>query len=78
MFISDEWMNTSLVNIKDGNSVEEVVLDTKFWKSIVKCLKGAFFTMQVFRMVDFDDKPVMSFIYKAMDKAKEKISLLVI
>ena len=29
--------------------------------------------MQVLRMVDFDDKPAMCFIYKAMDRAKEKI-----
>jgi len=62
IFTSDEWKDTYFARTKDGSSVEEVVLDKEFWKSIVICLKGAFPIMQVLRMVDFDDKPVMGFI----------------
>jgi len=51
----------------DKNSIEKVILDKEFWKSIVICLKGAFSKMQVLGMVYFDDKPIMGFIYKVMD-----------
>jgi len=55
----------------------EVQLKRWFWiKNFGRVLshvrKGAFPIMQVLRMVDFDDKPTMGFIYKAMDQAKEK------
>ena len=73
MFTSNEWKDTRFTRTRDGSSVEEVVLDKEFWKSIVTCLKGAFPIMQVLRMVNSDDKPAMGFIYKAMDQAKEKI-----
>jgi len=38
-------------------------------ESIVIFLKGAFPLMQVLRMVDYDDKPAMGFIYKEINQA---------
>jgi len=73
MFTSDEWKQTRSVRTRDKNLVENVVLDKEFSKSIIICLKGAFPIMQVLRMIDSDDKPTMGFIYKVMDRVKEKI-----
>jgi len=73
MFTSDEWKQTRSVRTRDKNLVENVVLDKEFSKSIIICLKCAFPIMQVLRMIDSDDKPTMGFIYKVMDRVKEKI-----
>ena len=58
---------------RDENSIEEVVLDKEFWKSIVIYSKGTFFIIEVLRMVGSDDELAISFMYKAMDWTKEKI-----
>jgi len=51
--------------------VNIVLSDDRFWKSIQYCLKCVTPLVKVLRLVDRDTKPVMSYIYEAMDKAKK-------
>jgi hypothetical protein len=74
MFTSDQWKSNPCAKTKDGKHVEEVIIDKKFWKSVVICLKGAFPLVKVLMLVDSDEKPAMGFIYEEMHRAKEKIS----
>ena len=73
MFGSNQWKSSRFAKIKDGKMVENYVLDSRFWKNIVTCLKGAYPLIKVLRMVDSDEKPAMGFIYEEMDRAKETI-----
>ena len=73
MFGSNQWKSSRFAKIKDGKMVENYVLDGRFWKNIVTCLKGAYPLIKVLRMVDSDEKPAMGFIYEEMDRAKETI-----
>ncbi|XP_050889717.1 uncharacterized protein LOC127095008 [Lathyrus oleraceus] len=51
----------------------EGVTNKDFWKNLSICLKGAFPLLKVLRMVDSNEKEAMSYIYEAMDHAKEEI-----
>ena len=73
MLTCDEWRSSKFAKINDEKIVEDVVLDQNFWKNIIIFLKGALPLIEVLRLVDSDQKPTMSFIYEAMDQAKEKI-----
>ncbi|KAF1896197.1 hypothetical protein Lal_00027263 [Lupinus albus] len=75
MFTSNEWTSSQCAKTKDGRFVENVVMDKEFWNNIVVCLKGAYPLIKVLRLVDLYEKPVMGFIYEAMDQAKEKIQI---
>jgi hypothetical protein len=50
-------------------------LDNKFWHDVTICIKAAYPLIKVLRLVDYDEKPAMGFIYNAMDEAKEKIQV---
>jgi len=39
------------------------------------CIKTIYPLIKVFRLVDSDEKPIMSFIYEAIDQAKKKIQV---
>ncbi|RDX71562.1 hypothetical protein CR513_49074, partial [Mucuna pruriens] len=56
-----------------GKLAQRVVMDDKFWKSIVVCLKGADPLIKLLHLVSSDTKPVIGFIYEEMKRAKEKI-----
>lgn len=73
MFISNEWKSSRFAKTKDGKHVENMIMDSRFWKNIVVCLKGTYPLIKVLRLVDSDEKPAMGFIYEEMDRAKEKI-----
>ena len=73
MFTSEEWQSSQFVKTRNGGFVESLILDKKFWKNILNCLRGAMPLIKVLRMVDSDEKPAMRFIYEEIDLAKEKI-----
>ena len=73
MFTSNEWKSSKFAKTNDGKIVEDIVLDKKFWKNIITCLKGTLPLIELLRLVDSNQKPAMGFIYEAMDQAKEKI-----
>jgi hypothetical protein len=50
-------------------------LDSRFWHDVTICIKAVYPLIKVLWLVDSDEKPAMSFIYKAMDEAKEKIQV---
>jgi len=73
MFSSNDWKSSKFASSQDGRKVQNMVLDSRFWKNIVSCLKAAGPLIFVLRLADSDEKPAMGFIYDAMDFAKEKI-----
>ncbi|XP_019465412.1 PREDICTED: uncharacterized protein LOC109363616 [Lupinus angustifolius] len=73
MFTSIEWKESQYARTRDGKSVENVIMDNRFWKNIVTCLKGALPLIKVLKLVDSDEKPAMGYIYEAMDLARESI-----
>lgn len=73
MFNSSEWKSLKLAKTPEGILVEKAVMDKKFWKDVVNCMRAAFPLIRVLRLVDSDEKPAMGFIYEEMDRAKEKI-----
>ena len=50
-------------------------MDSRFWHDVTICIKAAYPLIKVLRLVDSNEKPAMGFIYKEMDKAKEKIQV---
>ncbi|KAL5159642.1 hypothetical protein HKD37_15G043929 [Glycine soja] len=58
---------------QEGRKVQNVALDSRFWKNVTMCLRVAAPLMVVLRLVDSDVKPTMGFIYEEMKNAKEKI-----
>jgi len=70
MFTSKEWQCSRLVKTRDGGFVENLILDKKFWKNMLTCLKGALPLIKVSHIVDLDEKPVMRFVYEEMNIAK--------
>ncbi|XP_052302022.1 uncharacterized protein LOC127904109 [Populus trichocarpa] len=50
--------------IEEGKRIQNCVLDNRFWHDVTICIKAAFPLIKVLRLVDSDEKPVMSFIYK--------------
>ncbi|XP_061365791.1 uncharacterized protein LOC133309070 [Gastrolobium bilobum] len=72
MFSSNEWKSSRFARTKKGKLIEDVVMDKRFWKNIIVCLKGAYPLIKVLHFVNSDKKP-MAFIYEEMHQAKEKI-----
>lgn len=73
IFLSDEWKTTRIAKTTDGKFIANVVLDREFYRKVVICLRGTFSVLQVFRLIDSEEKPTMGFIYEEMDQAKKKI-----
>jgi len=76
MFTSKEWQTSPFVKTKDGQFVENLILDKGFWKNISNCLRGALPLIKVLGMVDSYEKEAMGFIYEEMNIAKKKIQSL--
>jgi hypothetical protein len=75
MFTSKQWSSCRFARIEEGKRIQNCVLDNRFWNDVIICIKAAYPLIKVLRLVDSDEKPAMSFIYKAMDEAKEKIQV---
>jgi len=75
MFTFIQWRSCRFSKIKEGKRIQSCVLDSKFWHDVTTCIKTAYPLIKFLRLVDSDEKPAMSFIYEAMDQAKEKIQV---
>lgn len=75
MFTSKQWSSCRFARIEEGKQIQNCVLDRRFWYDVTICIKTSYPLIKVLRLVDSDEKPAMSFIYKAMDEAKEKIQV---
>ncbi|CAK8539863.1 unnamed protein product [Lathyrus sativus] len=71
MFDSDYSKSNRFATTKDGRKIAKSVMDHRFWKNNVMCLKTANSLMEVLRLVDFDAKPTMSFINEVMDSCQK-------
>ncbi|XP_014504179.1 uncharacterized protein LOC106764406 [Vigna radiata var. radiata] len=73
MFTSKQWKSSPFSGTTGGKLVQSLVMDDKFWKSVVVCLVGASPLIKVLHLVSLDQKPVIGFIYDEMKRVKEKI-----
>ncbi|KAH1198308.1 hypothetical protein GmHk_18G051916 [Glycine max] len=73
MFSSKDWKTSKFGTSQEGKKVQNVDLDSRFWKNVTMCLKVAAPLMVVLQLVDSNAKPAMGFIYEEMENAKEKI-----
>ncbi|XP_006588984.1 uncharacterized protein [Glycine max] len=73
MFTSNEWTLNKLSKEPKGKESAKVVLMPSFWNTVVYTLKVMAPLVKVLRLVDGERKPVIGYIYEAMDKAKETI-----
>ena len=73
MFSSEEWKTSKFGTSQEGRKVQNMALDSRFWKNVTMCLKVAAPLMVGLRLVDSYVKPTMCFIYEEMENAKEKI-----
>ncbi|XP_075500071.1 uncharacterized protein LOC142538644 [Primulina tabacum] len=67
-----EYNNTSKRR-KIVEKITAIILDTKFWKSDRDICTAMEPPVKVFKLVDQDNKPTLSIIYEAMDRAKLSI-----
>lgn len=74
LFTSDFWKSSRFSKIQEGKFVQKTILDGRFWRNVVTCLKAASPLIKALRLVD-SEEPAMGFIYKAMEVAKEKIKV---
>jgi len=75
MCVSQEWTTSNHASKNEGKQVVNICLsDDIFWKSIQYCLKSVTPLVKVLRHVDGDAKPVMPYIYEAMDRVKVQIA----
>ena len=56
MFNSEEWKTSKFGTSQEGRKVQNVVLDSRFWKNVSICLKVVAPLMVVLRLVDSDVK----------------------
>ncbi|KAK8934674.1 hypothetical protein KSP39_PZI014545 [Platanthera zijinensis] len=73
MFTSPEWSSSKWAKESGGKQVQSIILMIFFWRSIVDILKIFGPLVRVLRLVDGEKRPVMGYIYEAMDRAKETI-----
>ncbi|KAI0502470.1 hypothetical protein KFK09_017423 [Dendrobium nobile] len=74
MFTSTQWLNFSWRKIPEGKEIRRLILNDKFWASVTYAILSTRPLVQVLRLMDAEKKPAMSFIYNAMDEAKELIA----
>jgi hypothetical protein len=72
MFVSGEWRDCRYSRRVDGRAIARLVYIDSFWQGVEEFCSGVEPLVKVLRLVD-GDKPVMGYLYEAMDKAKESI-----
>jgi hypothetical protein len=72
MFVSGEWRDCRYSRREDGRAIARLVYSDSFWEGVEEVCSVAEPLVKVLRLVD-GDKPVMGYLYEAMDKAKESI-----
>ena len=73
MFNSKQWSSCRFAKIEERKQIQNCVLDIRFLHDVTIYIKVTYPLIKVLLLVDSDEKPAIDFIYKAMDKAKEKI-----
>ncbi|CAN1340724.1 hypothetical protein LINPERPRIM_LOCUS38942 [Linum perenne] len=58
---------------REGKRIQGIALDSRFWTSVLTCLRAAMPLLKVLRLVDSDESPAMPFLYLELNQAMEKI-----
>jgi hypothetical protein len=73
MFLSDEWHGLSFSCKPEGEAICRLVSHQEsFWVGVEEVVAISEPLVKVLQLVD-GDKPVMGYLYEAMDRAKEAI-----
>ncbi|CAM8881132.1 unnamed protein product [Rhodiola kirilowii] len=73
MVTSKEWTSSAYAKDSKAKTIVDQVLDSSFWKQCDDIVKLTEPLVRVFRIVDSEDKPTMSFIYGAIYQAREEM-----
>ncbi|CAN1324055.1 hypothetical protein LINPERPRIM_LOCUS32963, partial [Linum perenne] len=73
MFSSETWRKSTFSTTREGKRIQGIALDSRFWTSVLTCLRAAMPLMKVLRLVDSDELPSMPFLYLECNQAMEKI-----
>jgi hypothetical protein len=73
MMASDEWNNSKYSSFAEGKEMEDIILNSNFWRVVESTVKTIEPLVKVLRMVDGEENPTMGYLYEAMDRAKEAI-----
>nr|KYP59299.1 hypothetical protein KK1_014731 [Cajanus cajan] len=75
MFNFEEFRLSKFGRDKNGLAFEarQIIIGNDFWSKANDLLKVFEPLVKVLRLVDGDEKPTMSFIYEAIDRAKQSI-----
>ncbi|KAK0583740.1 hypothetical protein LWI29_002363 [Acer saccharum] len=74
MFTLNVWATSKWAKERGGRKVVEIISMHSFWNNVVFALKVFRPLVCVLRLVDGERKPLMGYIYEAMDRAKEAIA----
>jgi hypothetical protein len=66
MFVCDEWQDSTYNRREDGKSIARLVYNDSFWEGVVEVCCSVSEPL-------VSDKPIMGYLYEAMDRAKEAI-----
>ncbi|CAL9112683.1 unnamed protein product [Musa textilis] len=75
MFTSEIWVINKWAKKTKGKRATDIILMPSFWNHVVYILKVMGPLVRVLRLVDYENKSAMRYIYEAMDKAKETIKM---
>ncbi|CAN1170216.1 hypothetical protein LINPERHAP2_LOCUS28863 [Linum perenne] len=67
------WRKSTFSTTREGKRIQGIALDSRFWTSVLTCLRAAMPLMKVLRLVDSDELPSMPFLYLELNQAMEKI-----
>lgn len=74
MFTSDKWLESRYSKSIVGKEIAKLIFeDADFWQQCQTVVKVSEPLVRVLHLADGDEKPVMGYLYEAMDKAKEAI-----
>ncbi|CAN1826138.1 hypothetical protein LINPERHAP1_LOCUS31422 [Linum perenne] len=73
IFSSETWRKSTFSSTREGKRIQGIALDSRFWTSVLTCLRAAMPLLKVLRLVDSDESPAMPFLYLELNQAMEKI-----
>ncbi|KAL9687640.1 hypothetical protein QQ045_032046 [Rhodiola kirilowii] len=73
MVTSREWTTSAYAKDTKAKKFVDQVLDSSFWKQYYDIVRLTEPLVRVLRIVDSEDKPAMSFLYRAIYKAREEM-----
>lgn len=76
MFQSNTWLSSRFSKLDEGKEVENIVLNSTFWKKVLYVRKSVDPILEVLLQMDSDGSLSMASIYNDMYRAKIKIKII--